>query len=148
MRRAMLWALAVGLVPVLATALGLGASARGDEAKAAADLKKMQGTWVQAGNGPDARWVIDGDKVTATVNGQEYKCTLKLNPEATPHPSADLVIKEGPGESPGKTSKGIYKFDGEKLVLCVTRPGHDKVPAEFKEAEDEAYLFELKKEAK
>jgi uncharacterized protein (TIGR03067 family) len=138
----MLWVLAAALVPAMTM------TARGDDAKAEADLKKMQGTWVQGGTGPDARWVIEADTLKATVNGEEYTCTIKLEPDAKPHPSADLTIKRGPGESPGKTSKAIYKFDGETLVFCVTRPGAEKRPAEYKEVEDEAYLFELKKEAK
>ncbi len=143
MRRTMLCVLVVGLLPALATM-----SAWGDDAKASADLKKMEGTWVQGGSGPDARWVIEGDSLKATVNGEEYVCTLKLDPEAKPHPSADIVIKKGPGDSAGKTSKAIYKFDGETLVFCVTHPGVENRPADYKEVQDEAFVFEFKKETK
>jgi uncharacterized protein (TIGR03067 family) len=134
--------LVFGLVPALAVTVC------GDEAKNSADLSKMQGSWVQSGTGPDARWVIKGEKLTATVNGEEYRCELTLDATAKPHPSADIAIKQGPGESPGKVSKAIYKFDGETLLICVARPGTENRPAEFKEAEDESYLFELKKEGK
>ena len=134
---------------VLAVVAGFGAisTLRAEDAKIDGDLKKMQGTWVKAGSdGPDAKWVIEGDKLKATVNGQDYNCKLMLDSKATPHSSADLAIKDGPVEAVGKTSKAIYKFDGEKLVFCVGPPGSDTRPTEFKAAEDDAYLFEFKKE--
>ena len=134
---------------LLAVLAGFGAisTLRAEDAKVEGDLKKMQGTWVKSGNdGPDAKWVIEGDSLKATVNGQDYTCKLTLDPKATPHSSVDLAIKDGPVEAAGKTSKAIYKFDGEKLVFCVSPPGSDSRPSEFKAAEDDAYLFEFKKE--
>jgi len=143
MRRTALLAVLAGLVSAALLAPGL----RADDAKVSGDLKKMQGTWVNAGSeGPEARWVIEGETLKATVNGQDYNCTLSLDPKAEPHPTADLTIKEGPGDAVGKSSKAIYKFDGDKLVFCVTSPGGETRPAEFKTVEDQAYLFELKKQ--
>lgn len=128
-------------IPVLAAGL------RADDAKVSGDLKKMQGTWVRDGDeGPDARWVITGDQLKATVNGVEYSCTITLDPKAEPHPSADFAVKQGPDDVVGKTSKAIYKFDGDKLVFCVTHPGVEKRPAEFKPDEEQAFLFKFKKE--
>lgn len=135
---------------VLAVVLGAGlvSGSRADDAKVNGDLKKMQGTWVRAGNdGPDVKWVIDGESLKATVNGMEFVCTFTIDPKATPNPTADLAIKEGPGDAAGKNSKAIYKFDGDKLIFCVTSPGIDTRPAEFKAIENETHLFELKKES-
>ena len=62
-------------------------------------------------------------------------------------PPSTWSIDDGPEEAKGKTSKGIYKLDGEKLTICVSVPGKDR-PKDFAQVDDEAYLFELKKEKK
>ena len=139
MKRAIPWA-----APVFAL-LALSA-VRADDAKVTGDLKKLQGTWVSASaEGPDIRWEFEGEKLKAKVGDNEYVCSVKLDEKATPHPTADLTIKEGPGDAVGKTSKAIYKFDGDKVVFCVTTPGNDNRPTEFKASPDESHLFELKK---
>lgn len=130
----------------VATAIVLTNGLRADDAKVTGDLKKMQGVWVNDGDGPELRWVIDGQSLKATVNGSEYVCTIKLDPKAEPIPTADLTIKEGPGDSAGKTSRAIYKFDGEKMILCITHPGGDDRPTEFKATEEKSFLFTLKKD--
>ena len=53
----------------------------------------------------------------------DYTCKGKIDADAKPHATIDLVIEDGPEEAKGKTSKGIYKLDGEKLTLCVSAPG-------------------------
>src|SRR5262249_57493952 len=120
------------------------APARADDAKATDDLKKMQGTWVGATpEGEETRWVIKDDTLKAKVGKAEYACTITLDPKAAPHPSADFTLKTGPDDLVGKVSKAIYKFDGGKLILCVTHPGAENRPAEFKSAEGQHFLFEL-----
>src|SRR5262249_47882877 len=122
-------------------------SVRADDEKVSGDLKKMQGAWVKTeGEGPEARWVFEGDTLKAKVGDGEYVCKVTLDPKASPHPTADLAIKEGPGDVAGKTSRAIYKFDGDTLVFCVTHAGIDNRPTEFKGAEGEAFLFTFKKE--
>ena len=69
---------------------------------------------------------------------------VKVDTAANPA-TIDLFIEEGPEDSKGKTSKGLYKIDGEKLTICVSVPGKDR-PKEFVQVEDEAYLFEMKKQ--
>lgn len=137
-------AMTLAAVTILATFVGL--SARAQDEKITGDLKKMQGTWVRAGEeGPELKWVIKGDSLKADVDGVVYTTKLTLDPKATPHPTADLKITEGPGNSAGTVSKGIYKFDGEKLIFCVTPPGGDKRPTDFAPSED-THLFALKME--
>jgi uncharacterized protein (TIGR03067 family) len=122
-------------------------SARADDEKVSGDLKKMQGAWVKTeGEGPEARWVFEGDTLKAKVGDNEYVCKVTLDTKAAPHPTADLLVKEGPGELVGKTSRAIYKFDGDKLVFCLTHAGGETRPADFKPSEGESFLFEFKKE--
>ena len=140
MRRATQWA---GLAAVLVLATMV---VRADD-KASGDLKKLQGTWINAGSeGPDSTWKFAGETLKTTVNGQDYTCSVKIDEKAKPHATIDLSVKDGPGDSSGKIAKGIYKFDGAKLSLCVTRPGNETRPTEFKTIEEEIYLFDLKKE--
>ena len=108
-------------------------------------LKPFQGSWATDGEGIDAKWTFEGEKLKATVNGTDYSCKVKIDTEAKPNATLDLEIEEGPDESKGKTSKCIYKLDGEKLTLCVSLPGKDR-PKDFAQVEDESYLFTLKKQ--
>jgi uncharacterized protein (TIGR03067 family) len=141
-----------GLTTLLSLALmaGLGlaggaASAFGDDKPQSELLKPFQGTWASEGDGIDAKWTFEGEKVKATVNGQDYTCKVKVDSDAKPFSAIDFMIEDGPEDAKGKTSKCIYKLEGEKLTLCVSVPGKDR-PKEFAQAEDEAYLFELKKQ--
>jgi uncharacterized protein (TIGR03067 family) len=106
-------------------------------------LKTLKGTWV-SGEGIDSTWTFEGETLKATVNGLDYTCKVKIDPKAKPA-TIDLAIDEGPEDAKGKTSKCIYKLEGEKLILCVSLPGKDR-PKEFEQNEGEAYVFELKKE--
>jgi uncharacterized protein (TIGR03067 family) len=143
----------VGLCTLLAAVAlaGLGllvgatSQALGDDKPQSELLKPFQGTWATDGDGIDAKWTFDGEKLKATVNGTDYTCKVKIDTEAKPNPTLDLAIEEGPEEAKGKTSKAIYKLDGEKLTLCVSIPGKER-PKEFAQVEDESYLFSMKKQ--
>jgi uncharacterized protein (TIGR03067 family) len=141
----------------LAAALLLGVGLAGISGLASADdkdkkvddsLKEIQGTWVAVENsGFDSTWAFNGDDLKSSVNGTEYISKVTADPKAKPHATVDITIKEGPDESKGKVCKAIYKLDGEKLKLCLALPGRDR-PKVFEQADDEAYVFELKKEIK
>ncbi len=111
-------------------------------------LKAVQGTWTTSETDSlDAKWVIKGETLEATVNGMEYVGKLKVDDKAKPHSTLDIALTQGPEDAKGKTAKGVYKLDGEKLVIAVSHPGHDR-PKDFEPVPDEVYLFELKKQQK
>ena len=71
--------------------MGFGtASARGDEKSQAELLKPFQGTWASSGEGIEATWTFDGDKIKANVAGMEYTCKAKIDKDAKPHATIDL----------------------------------------------------------
>jgi uncharacterized protein (TIGR03067 family) len=109
-------------------------------------LKAIQGTWKTSENDSlDAKWVIKGETLEATVNGTEYVGKLKLDDKAKPHSTMDITLTQGPEDAKGKIAKAVFKLDGEKLVIAVSHPGGDR-PKDFEAAGDEVYLFELKKQ--
>src|SRR5262249_4252192 len=119
-----------------------------DNASSPEALKALQGIWVPADDqGIDSKWTFEGDVLKATVNGTDYTCKVKIDPAAKPHATIDLAIEEGPEDSKGKDSKGLFKLQGDKLTLCVSLPGKDR-PKAFETAEGESHLFALKKEKK
>jgi uncharacterized protein (TIGR03067 family) len=137
--------LALAAFAALVVLNGVTVPAFGDDKSQTEQLKPLQGNWATDGDGLDAKWNFDGEKVKATVNGTDYTCKVKIDSEAKPNATLDLDIQDGPEEAKGKTSKAIYKLDGEKLTLCVSVPGKDR-PKDFAQTEDESYLFTLKKQ--
>jgi uncharacterized protein (TIGR03067 family) len=136
-------------VAAMGFALGLlglaSVGAVADEESASAAIKAIQGTWATAEtDNLDAKWVFKGEVLEATVNGTEYVGKVKADDKAKPFATLDIALTEGPEDTKGKTAKGIYKLEGEKLVVAVGVPGHDR-PKDFEAVPDEIYVFELKK---
>ena len=142
------FALACGLGLLTLAASVANRSAAADDQAISPAIKAIQGTWVTFENDAlDAKWAFKGETLEVSVNGQEYTGKVKADDKAKPHPTLDIAISEGPEESKGKTGKAIYKLDGEKLLISVSMPGHDR-PKDFEPVPDEVFLFELKKEKK
>jgi uncharacterized protein (TIGR03067 family) len=137
------FALAALVLGLLAT--GAGAA---DDGKISADLKKLEGEWTTPSQGGgDVAYTFKGDKLTVKAPTREYKMTVKLDEAAKPNKTIDLHIDEGPDDAKGKTSKGIYKFDGDdKFVFCFT-PEAER-PTKFEQVGFEQFLTELKRKGK
>jgi uncharacterized protein (TIGR03067 family) len=147
--RLMGFALACGL-GLLTLVAGIATrSAAADDSAISPAIKAIQGIWVTSEDDPlDAKWTFKGETVEVSVNGQEYVGKIKkADDKAKPHSTLDIAISEGPEESKGKIGKAIYKLDGEKLVISVSTPGHDR-PKDFEPVPDEVFLYELKKQKK
>ena len=110
--------LAALIVPVA------GLRAADDKDKVEGDLKKLQGKWsAPSGNGEKVKYTVEGKKLKVVAPSRTYEMTLTLDADAKPDKTIDFKIVEGPEDSEGKTSKGIYKFDGDKFVFCFSPQG-------------------------
>jgi len=118
-----------------------------DDAAKSSALKAIQGTWATSENDSiDAKWEFKGEILKASVNGMEYVGKIKVDDQAKPHSTLDIELTDGPEDAKGKTAKGLFKLDGEKLVIAVATPGRDR-PKDFEPVPDEVYLFEMKKKS-
>ena len=135
---------------VVAIALLVSVSLGADDAKkGAADLKKLQGEWTapSGGGGEDVVYTFKDDKLTLKAPSRTYQMTLTLDDTAKPNKTLDFKIDDGPEEAKGKTTKAIYKFDGDdKFVFCM-RPEGER-PDKFEQVGFEQFRIELKRKTK
>lgn len=81
---------------------------------------------------------VTGDHVTWKRDGKPFSgSTLTL--DIKPTPKTITIVPEG-GQARDKPVKGIYKFDGDKLTLCMAEPGAD-APKEFKAAKGSRFTL-------
>jgi uncharacterized protein (TIGR03067 family) len=128
--------------------LGAGFSARGDDEKKdkdGGDLKKLEGKWTaESGNGGKVTYTFKGDKLKVEAPTRSYEMVVTLDAKAKPEKSIDCKIVEAPDDAKGKTSKGIYKFDGsDKFTFCF-RPEGDR-PDKYEQIGYEQIVTELKR---
>jgi uncharacterized protein (TIGR03067 family) len=120
------------IVFVATVVLVYGSTAVGGDSKK--DQEKMQGSWVvesfldsdPKGGIPkdvlkDLVTVVKDDTLKVTIKDQQVVLMkFKLDPSKSPK-AVDFTHLDGPEK--GKTELGIYKFDGEKLVMAVNDAG-------------------------
>ncbi|MBY0513408.1 MAG: TIGR03067 domain-containing protein [Gemmataceae bacterium] len=119
----------------LAVLLGLAFPLAAEPPKEATDLGKMQGEWAMAGLEvrevfvPAAKLtgttlVVKKNTYTTVVKGKEYPVQFTLDPAQDPK-HIDMMIPDGDGTP--RLAKGIYKLEGERLVICRGQaPGGDR----------------------
>ncbi len=118
------------------------AGLRAADEKVAGDLKKIQGRWsTPAADGTKVTYAFDGAKLKVVAPSRSYEMVVTLDPEAKPDKTIDFKIVEGPGDSKGQTSKGIYKFDGDDLVFCFSPQGNR--PTKFEQEGYEKIVSKL-----
>jgi uncharacterized protein (TIGR03067 family) len=121
-----------------AALLWAGATRADDAAAAAAELKKLQGTWVVVEAERDGapldrikgnKLVVKDNQFTVVTESAELKGDLTLDPRKK-RKTIDFQHQEG--MLSGKKWEGIYKLDAEKLTLCYSEAdaGKDR-PDEF-----------------
>ena len=143
----------VGLV----TAGGIGLlSAAQKEGADKKELEKFQGKWVQVSTTIDGKAleedelknrsvVFKGEKRTLLYKDKERgTASLKIDPSKSPA-QIDTTAEDGPAK--GGTSKGIYKFDGDTLTICLGGSGKDR-PTEFASKPGSGTMLFVQKRAK
>jgi len=126
---------------VLAAATGLLA----DDAAVQKDLKHLEGEWsYKDENGGEVTYKFKGDKLSVRAPNRSYRMTVKLNPAANPEKTIDFHVDEGPEDAKGKTTKGIYKFEGDDIFIFCIRPEGDR-PTKYEQSGYEQILSTLKR---
>jgi uncharacterized protein (TIGR03067 family) len=129
------------------TAIWLATAASADDTVGEAvkkEMAKFEGTWVlvyfKFGEADvkeeglkDLGVIFKGDKMSYLAKGKEgEKRTLKVDPSKKPA-EIDLIREQEPLK--GKAFKGIYKFEDDKLTMCLADIGKDR-PTEFESKKD------------
>jgi uncharacterized protein (TIGR03067 family) len=129
----------------MAGLLVAGASVRADEDKEKdkGDLKKLEGKWTAASaDGGKVTYTFKAKKLKVEAPSRTYEMTVTLDATAKPDKTIDFKIDEAPDDAKGKTSKGIYKFDGnDKFIFCF-RPEGDR-PDKYEQVGYEQIVTEL-----
>ncbi len=116
-------------------------------AKASEDRKKLQGDWTATSavdGGEKSTYTFKDDKLTIKAPSRSYEMTVTLDDSAKPERSIDMKIEAAPDDAKGKTSKGIYKFEGDdKLYICFRLEGER--PTHFEQVLRDQVLVRLRR---
>jgi len=112
------------------------------------DLKKLEGKWTTpSGGGGKVTYTFKGKTLKIEAPSRSYEMTIVLDATVKPEKTIDFKIDEAPEDAKGKTSKGIYKLEGDDtLVLCFR--GEGERPSKFEESGFEQILTKLKRKKK
>jgi uncharacterized protein (TIGR03067 family) len=148
----------IGILGVLAAPVLLNA---GTEDDMRSELKRLEGKWTTVGMEAggksfpkeqvlDFTIVVGADgKSTGRMPQEEFRFTMTVDPKKSPKTIENLHES---GTQKGHKQYGIYKLDGDKFTVCMTRPGAAETdrPKDFdsKNAATVVFVFERVKEEK
>ena len=135
----------IGLGVAALMSSGMGMRARGAEDKADPDLKKLEGKWTTpSGQGGSVTYTFKANKLKIEAPSRTYEMTVTIDSTAKPDKTIDFKIDEAPDDAKGKTSKGIYKFDGQDKLILSYCPLGDR-PTKYEQNGYEQILSDLKR---
>jgi len=116
------------------------------------DLAKFQGTWAVAAAsedgkpapGPeDLKFNIKDNKMSILVKGMKgEEMSFKLDPSKSPRQIDLSRTVDGKVE----TAEGIYEVSSDSIKMCLVKPGAGQRPTEFKSANKNTLVLELKRD--
>jgi uncharacterized protein (TIGR03067 family) len=125
------------------------------------ELMALEGKWkavsMEAGGEafpaesvPDFTFIVAADgKSTGQSPQGDYQSTITVAPNKTPKTIDNL---HETGAQKGKKQYGVYKLDGDKWTVCMTRPGAEESdrPKDFdtRNSASVLFIFERLKEDK
>jgi len=129
----------------LGTLILIGTSLRAADDKLEGDAKTIQGKWTTAAqDGGKITYTFKGQKLKVEAPSRSYEITVTLDPKAKPDKTIDFKIDEAPEDAKGKTSLGIYKFDGDDKFIFCFRPQGER-PTKYEQSGYEQIVTELKR---
>jgi len=110
------------------------------------ELGRLQGSWVHASGGGDIHLQIAKDRSRFTAEGESkslfipggWEGTIKLDPTTSPG-HFDIVSEKG-------TTLGIYKLDGDQLVLVLSLEERARPPDFGKSTWGNEWVFQRVKQ--
>jgi uncharacterized protein (TIGR03067 family) len=123
-----------------------GMTARADDVDS--ELKKFEGEWiVPSASGGEDVYKFKDKILNIEAPTRKYTMTVTLDPKAKPDKTIDFKIDEGPDDAKGKTSLGIYKFEGDETLVISFR-GEGERPKTYEQVGFEQILVKLKRKKK
>jgi uncharacterized protein (TIGR03067 family) len=126
----------LGLLVAVALAVPTAMPARADDDASKGEAKKFEGSWKFVSLESDGatapadvietwRWSVKGDEITWSDPKKEErtKTSFKIVPDKEPK-AVDITALDGPRK--GKTFRCIYKFEKDRLTICLPEGKQDE----------------------
>ena len=105
------------------------------------ELAKLQGEWVltKTLDADKLVYIFKGNEYTSSKNGEQSNVKVTFTIDTATEPKS--ITRTTPK---GEVSRGIYKIDGDTLLICSAISGHEK-PTEFLQKPGDCTLLTLKR---